>query len=273
MGSQANNRDLVPDVIEDIEFLARSDHRVAALRALEQSPSTRDDLQVASGASKATIARLLNEFEDRNWVDREGHEYELTGPGQFVADEFLHLVDRMQTERTLRDIWQWFPIHLPGCDMSMFVDAVISFPESHSPYHPLPRFVELVESARTMRAFSKRSPKPGSYEVILQNAAEGIETEFVLPRAVIAEMVDVIDEHVLRAALGSSHLVIFEHDGLPTDVGVGVFDDRLALYCRDDNGVTKVGVDTDNPEAVDWGASLFEDVLGEAKPIDPEELV
>lgn len=273
VGPPVNTRDPVPDVIEDIEFLSRSNHRVAALRALRQTPRNRDELQVATGASKATIARLLNEFEDRNWVGRDGNEYELTGAGRFVADEFLRLVDRMETERTLRDVWRWFPTHLPGCNMSMFVGAVITFPESHSPYHPLPRFVELVESAGTMRAFSKRSPKPGSYEVILQNAADGMEIEFVLPRAVIAEMVDVIDENVLQAAVDSSNLSIFEHDRLPTDVGVGLFDARLALYCRDENGVTKVGVDTDNPEAVDWGASLIEDVRDEAVPIDLEEIV
>lgn len=157
--------------------------------------------------------------------------------------------------------------------MSLFVDAMISFPESHSPYHPLPRFVELVESAETMRAFSKRSPKPGSYEVILRNATDGMETEFVLPLAVIEEMVDAIDENVLMAAVESANLTIFEHEELPTDGGFGIFDDRLALYCRDDNGVTQVGVDTDNPEAVAWGESLYEDVRSEAEAINISEII
>lgn len=259
--------------IEDIEFLARSDHRVAALRELGEGPRDRDELQGVTGASKATIARLLNEFEDRTWVVRDGHKYELTDLGQFVADEFLRLVDRMETERTLRDVWRWFPSEMSGCTVSLFADAVISFPESHSPYHPLPRFVELVESAGTMRGFSERSPKPGNYEVILQNAAEGMETELVFSSAVIDDMLDVIAENVIEAAIDSSNLTILEHETFPTDAAFALFEDRLALYCRDDKGVTKVGVDTDSPEAVTWGESIYEDVWSEAHEVNLLEMI
>jgi hypothetical protein len=72
--------------LEDIEFLSRSPHRVRALRTLRAGPADRDDLRAATEASKATVSRLLNEFEDRNWVVRDGHEYELTDPGEAEAD-------------------------------------------------------------------------------------------------------------------------------------------------------------------------------------------
>ncbi|MDX1747481.1 MAG: hypothetical protein R3324_16220, partial [Halobacteriales archaeon] len=223
---------------------------------------------VATEASKATIARLVNEFEDRNWVVRDGHEYELTDSGEFVAEEFLRLVDRMGTEITLRDVWQWFPTDLPGCTMSMFADATIELPEGYSPYHPLSRVVELVGSARAVRAFSKRSLKPGSYEMFLRNAIDGTEVEFLHPAAVVEDMLTVTLEELIREAVDSGRYTVLEHDSLPTDAGVALIDDRLGLYCRDEKGVTQAGVDTDAPEAVAWGESLYEEVRSEARPVD-----
>lgn len=258
--------------IGDIEFLSRSEHRVEALRSLGEGPNTRDELQAVTGASKATIARMLNEFDDRSWVVRQGHQFELTDLGQFVADEFLRLVDRMETERSLRDVWQWFPSEAPECTVSLFADATIALPESHSPYHPLPRFVELVEAAETMRGFSEPSLKPGSYEVILRNAATGMTTELAFPSAVIDEVVNVLAENEIDAAVDSS-LTVFEVDTLPMDAGFALFDDVLALYCRDANGVTKAGIDTTDPEAHAWGESIFEDVRSKGAPVDIVALI
>jgi predicted transcriptional regulator len=259
--------------IEDIEFLARSEHRVDALRTLSKGASERDELQAVTGASKATIARLLNEFDERCWVVRRGHQYELTELGQFVAEEFLRLVDRMDTERSLRDVSQWLPSETAGFAVSLFAEASITLPEVHSPYHPLPRFVELVEAAKTMHGFSKHSLKPRSYEVILRSAANGMQTELAFPSPVIDELVDVLTEAEFDGAVDSSYLDVYETDSLPMEAGFALFDDVLALYCRDSDGVTKVGIDTDDPEAIAWGQSIFEGVRSEAEAVAIGELL
>ncbi|MDX1748125.1 MAG: transcriptional regulator [Halobacteriales archaeon] len=254
--------------VEEIEFLARSEHRVIALRALREGPCDRDDLRASTDASKATVARLLNEFEDRNWVVRDGHEYELTDPGEFVAEEFLRLVDRMGTEHALRDVWQWFPTELPGCTMSLFADAVVTFPDSISPYETLPRHAELMEGTRRARAISKHTPKPSTHELALHNAAAGMETEVIFPAAVIDYMLDVVDRSVIEAAVESSHLTVLEHDSLPTDVGAGLYDDRLMVAPGDEEGVVRAMVDTDKPEAVAWFESIYEELRAEAHSVD-----
>ena len=253
--------------LEDVEFLARSEHRVDALRALREGPADRDDLRTATDASKATVARLLNEFEDRNWVAHEGGEYELTDSGEFVAEEFLRLIDRMETEHALRNVWQWFPTDLHGCTMSLFADAVITPPESN-PYEPLPRNAELLGSASTLRLISKRTPKPGTHDLVLRNAATGMETELNYPSTVIDYMLDVVDRSVIEAAVESGHLTVSVHDSLPTDAAVALFDDRVAVWPRDDEGTVRIMVDTDAPEAVAWGESLYEEVRADARPVD-----
>lgn len=259
--------------IADVEFLARSEHRVAALRALAERPRTRDELRDATDASKATVARLLNEFEDRDWVVREDHRYDLTDHGQFVADEFLRLVDRLESERELRDVWQWFPTDLPGFSVALFADAVVSFPDPANPYYPIPRFVELVEAASTMRGFSARCPKPNTYDAILRNAADGMGTELVFAPAVCRDMLSVADESLLRDAVDGGSLALFEHDSLPMDAGFAILDDRLSLWGRDEDGLSKAGIDTGSADALEWGASIYEDVRSDARRVDVLEQV
>jgi predicted transcriptional regulator len=254
--------------LDDIEFLSRSPHRVRALRTLRSGPADRDDLRAATEASKATVSRLLNEFEDRNWVVRDGHAYELTDPGEFVAEEFLRLVDRMDTEHALRDVWQWFPTDLPGCTMSLFADAVVTKLGSHSPYRPFPRFVEIHESARTVSAVQRALPKPASCEVFERYFAGGGEARLAISSAYIDMLSKEVSEDVLREAVESGRLTLSAHDSLSTNAGIAVFDDRLVVLCRDDDVITRVMVDTDAPEAVAWGESIYERARSEARPVD-----
>lgn len=253
--------------LEDIDFLARSEHRVDALRRLREGPGDRDDLMVATEASKATIARLLNELEDRNWIVRDGHAYALTDSGEFIAEEFLRLFDRVETEHALRNVWQWFPTDLHGCTMSLFADAVITPPESN-PYEPLPRNAELLESASMLRLISKRTPKPGTHDLVLRTTAAGMEAELNYPSTVVDYMLDVVDRSVIEAAVESGHLTVSVHDSLPTDAAIALFDDRVAVWPRDDEGTVRIMVDTDTPEAVSWGESLYEEVRSQARPVD-----
>ena len=67
--------------LDEIEFLARSVHRVGVLDVLAEGPRDRDDLRAATGASSPTIGRVLADLEDRRWIERAGATYELTPLG------------------------------------------------------------------------------------------------------------------------------------------------------------------------------------------------
>ena len=254
--------------IEDIEFLAGSAYRADSIREMVQGPCDRDTLREVTGASKATIARLLNELEERNWVERNGHQYELTDPGRFVAEAFIDLADLVETEQILRKVWQYLPTELPNFSIGLFQDAVITFTEPGSQYEPIPRTVELIESADTMRLASKRLPKKGSLEAITRNAADGMKTTLIFPAEVVNEFLESIRVDAVRNAVQERTLTIMERDSFPTDSTLVLYDDRIGLYCRDELGVTRFSIDTDGPEAYRWGAALYEDVLSGATPVD-----
>lgn len=259
--------------IEDIEFLAGSAYRANALRELTHEPCDRDTLRAVTGASKATIGRMLNELEERNWIERDGYVYRLTDPGRVVGEAFLALVDTVETEQSLREVWQYLPHDLPGFTISHFTDAVVAFTEPGTPYQPIPRTMELIEATRTMRMFSKRIPKTETLTGITRNAAEGMETVLVFPPGVVQEIPTAVATVVIERAVEDGRLAIFEHDAFPTDTTFVLYDDRIGLYCRDELGVTRLSIDTDNPEAVAWVEGVYEEVLRAARPVDLLNLV
>lgn len=74
--------------LEDVEFLARSESRVAVLVALGDGSRTHDELGNVVNASRVTLDRILNNLEDRGWIVRSDGRYESTPRGAFVASEF-----------------------------------------------------------------------------------------------------------------------------------------------------------------------------------------
>ncbi|MFP4628902.1 MAG: helix-turn-helix transcriptional regulator, partial [Halobacteriales archaeon] len=120
--------------IEDIEYLARSGHRIGVLDTLAEQPKNRHELCSSTGASSPTIGRILADFDDRRWIVRDGSTYELTPLGEYVAERFQDLRSAMETERELRDVWEYIPREMEGFSVDLFADAVVSYPGPGYPY-------------------------------------------------------------------------------------------------------------------------------------------
>lgn len=256
--------------VEDIEFLARSDHRVNALGALAAGPQTRDDLRVVIGASNATVGRLLNEFDKRTWVTRESHRYALTPLGEFIADGFFDLVERFETERSIRDIWQWFPTDI-GFTIEMFSGATVTLQNEGNPYCPNSRYAELVATSESLREMGTIPHKEENVRMVLERAIAGMEVELVFPEEVMTYMLDFAPE-LTNEALESGNLELLVHDQLPG--GFWIFDERVGTCCRDDEtGLSRAVIDTGTTEAQAHAQSLYDSYRSEATQFDATTLL
>jgi predicted transcriptional regulator len=256
--------------VEDIEFLARSAHRVNALSALAAGPQSRDGLRTVIGASNATVGRLLNDFDKRTWVKRDGHRYELTPLGDFIATGFFDLVERFETEHSIRDVWQWFPTNL-GFTIEMFSGATATLQDRHNPYCPNSRYAELVETSESLREMGTIPHKEENVRMVLERAVAGMKVELVFPGEVLTYMggfaPDLTDE-----ALKSGNLVLLVHDHLPG--GFWIFDGTVGTCCRDrETGLSRAVIDTSTTEAQAHAQSLYESYRSEATPFDATVLV
>jgi len=254
--------------LDDVEFLARSAHRVATLDALSEGPHDRAALRDAIGASDPTIGRILGDFGERGWTRREGDAYVLTASGSYVARHFATLLDHVRSERRLRDAWKWLPDDLDGFDLDLVTDAVVTTIEPGDPYAPANRCASFYPGTTRLRGFDAALTSPHNFETLHRLVVDGMETEFVLSRAVAAHIRRAYPERERRVR-ESGHLELWLNDDLPT-ARLTIFDDRVGVGGYDpDTGVLAVYVDTDDPAVREWAVSTFEAVRREATPAPP----
>ncbi|WP_290815936.1 winged helix-turn-helix domain-containing protein [Halovivax sp.] len=244
--------------LDDIEFLARSAHRVTALDALADGPRSRAELQTMTGASTSTIGRTLREFEDRYWIERDGNAYVATSLGSFVASGMRELVDRIETEHKLRDVWEWLPAEASGFTVEMSADAIVTVASVDAPYRPVNRFLSLLRETDRLRfaGFDVALLEPCKDE-LRRRIVDGMETEIVDPPSVARYVLSAHADHC-TGPLESGNLTVRIHDDLPL-YGIGLFDDRVAISGYDpDSGTVRVLVDTDSSDAREWAESTYE---------------
>ncbi|WP_222919846.1 MarR family transcriptional regulator [Natrinema sp. SYSU A 869] len=259
--------------LDDIEFLARSEHRVTALDALVRRPQSRDDLREMTGVSKSTIRRTLREFEARHWISRNGHRYEATQLGTFVASGMRELISRFETEQKLRDVWQWLPNEASGFSIEMGTDAVVTVARSDDPYRPVNRFASLLRETDRFRfvGFDLALLEPCKDE-LARRISNGMDTEIIDPPSVAKHILSTYPEHC-SGPRESGHLTVRLHDDLPP-YGVAILDHRIGISGHSpESGTVRVLIDTDTPEAREWAESMYESFRRESRPLTPELIV
>lgn len=259
--------------LDDIEFLARSDHRTTSLAALAQRPQTRADLMELTGASASTIGRTLREFEQRRWIRKDGHRFEATELGAFVATGMEALIERTETEQRLRHVWQWLPTEASGFTIEMASDAVVTESRADTPYEPVNRFVTLLQVTDSFRfvGYDVALLEPCKDE-LAERILDGMRTEIIDPPSVARYILSTYREHCAEP-LESGHLRVRLHDDLPA-CGIAIFDDRIAISAYNpDSGTVQALLDTDDPDARAWAERTYEAYRREARPLTPEAAV
>ena len=261
--------------LDEISFLARSEHRVAVLDALGERGCERNDLIAATGASSPTMGRILSDFEDRRWILRDGRTYELTPLGEFVTDQFIALRDAMTTEQKLRDVWQWLPREMEGFSIDLFTDPVIAYPGPGYPYQPVERVTQLIEGADVMRGFGTTVVKSSNLDAACRAILDGMEFEFIFSPTVLETIVAWNPTRIAEAAACENSTTLL-HDALPDSqwCGLGIYDDRVGICCHDtETGVLQASIDTDSQSALAWAESIYERYRAEASALDGDDLL
>lgn len=244
-------------LIEDIAYLARSGHRVTTLVDVTVRPRSRSELWEETGVSSSTIRRTLREFEDRHWIRRDGYQYEATPLGAYIASAMAELIERFETERALRDVWECLPDEESGFTIEMCTGARVTRADAENPFRPVNRFMTLVDDAKSLRfAGLDLALLEPSKEALCRRVIEGLQAELIDPPRVV-KYIRSSSPELFAEALESGNLTVRVHDDLPA-YGIGILDDRVTIAGYDPDGVTvRVLVDTDADDAREWAESVY----------------
>lgn len=258
--------------LEEIEFLALSPNRVAALRLLTEDARTRRELVELTDASQPTLGRILHDFEERAWVERDGSTYRATVTGRLVSRGFDDLVEILETDVELRPVVRWLPTEAITFDLTHLTRATVTTPSRVRPNAPVKRALDLVGDATRVRVVSYAFNEQ-SLDVIAERTAQGDQQfEGVFSATAIDALAD--DSQLrtrLRALLTAENAAIRITDE-PVAVAMTVADDVVHLFLRDDSGILRASVDVREPEVSRWASELFERYWEAAEPLTVGQL-
>jgi predicted transcriptional regulator len=258
-------------VLEEIEFLALSPNRVEVLRLLAEDPQTRSDLAASTGASQATLSRILADFEKRSWVEREGGKYVATATGRLVADGFTDLLEVLEIEADLREIVEYLPTRAMAFDLRRLADATITRPSQTRPNAPIQRVLDLLEDADDCRVFSHAFNEQSLTAVRERVTGDDRTFRGVFSRSAIDALAE--DSGLRRqliSLLDADGTEVRIHDE-EIPVAVTIADERVHLLLRDEVGVLRASIDTDDPGVRSWATETFERHWRTASPLDADD--
>ena len=257
-------------VLDEIEFLARSKNRVEVLRLLAADGYTRGRLGEATGASQATLGRILEDFTDRSWIRREGNEYVATPTGALVAEGLNGLLEILETESKLRGVVRYLPADAMDFDLQRLADATITVPTRTRPSAPLQRVLEAMGDAERLRVFSHAFNEQ-SLDVAHRRVTAGDGTfEGVFSEGAIAVLAadQTLWGKLTALAKSDDAEIRVRTDGVP--LAVTVVDGTVHFLVRDDDGLVQASIDTDDAAVRSWAVEAFERYWRTSTPLDPD---
>lgn len=259
-------------VLEEIEFLARSENRVEVLTALAEQRRTRRDLEAETDASQATLGRILGDFQDRSWVRKDGSEYVATATGKLVARGLTDLLDILETECELRGLVRYLPTHAMDFDLRHLADATITTPTQTRPNAPVQRLLDLVGRASEVKAFSHAFNEQ-NLTVVERRASDG-ELSFsgVLSRNAIEALADdpELRDRLLSLLDAPDTEIHVREEGIP--LAVTIADDTVHMLLRDETGVLRASIDTDDEAVRSWAIETFDHYWRTARQLEADDL-
>ena len=258
--------------LEEIEFLALSSNRVEVLRLLSEERHTRTELADGTGASQATLGRILRDFEDRSWIRHDDSEYVATATGRLVAEGFTDLQEILETESKLRDIVDYLPTHAMDFDLRRLSDATITVPSATRPNAPLARLLEFLRDGNEVRTFSHTFNEQ-TLGVVRERVTDGDQRfKGVFGRSAIDALADGSElQRQLEALLSADNAEIrVREEGVP--IAIMIVDEDVCLLLRDETGILRAAVDTDDDAVRSWAEDSLDHYWRTATPLEADAL-
>ncbi len=240
------------------------------LEALREEPLDRREIEARLDVSRATSHRFTQWLDEQGFVEKRDGRFQLTGPGEAVADEVLRF------EANVRTVHRLSPLLDAVCEdhqefvLEPFVDANVTLAEPDDPYQPVERFLSLLDESESFRGFNTTHMAPLVLGEFHHQIFEETDTEIIYLPLIVEKLFETYPERA-REATESGHLALRTREELP--YGLAIFDDRVGIGGYDeDTGLMQVFVDTDTQIAREWAERVYASVRADSEPLEGTDL-
>jgi len=252
----------------EIEFLARSHNRVRVLDALTDGPLGRYELEDATGVARATLGRILDDFEERGWISEAERTYRHTQLGAYVAREMKTVLERFEPVPDLNEVAQWFPEDGFEFDLASLAGATVVRSSTGNALAPTAHIASRIREADHVRLITY-SVLPGVVHECWQGTVEGdLDLESVFDRRAIESFGT--DQRTLEEAreiLETGTPVYVVSGEVPTTIFV--VDDAVLLCLSGGEGAPLAVIETEHDAVLAWAESTIDERRAAGKRVDP----
>ncbi|MEF8840680.1 MAG: helix-turn-helix domain-containing protein [Haloarculaceae archaeon] len=255
--------------LDDIAFLARSESRLAILRALEKRARDRRELKTETGISRSTLGRALGELEAHGWIERNGQTYETTTAGGLVLDQFASLLETLGGIQTLGDGLRYLPVEEMALDVRHFNDARLVTPTEFDPTEAFQYGIERMHESDTVRSVARTVPPPYVRAIHEDVTAGELAAEMILDSAYLDVIKDSDMAGPWRRIAANAEIRRYEQY-IP--YRLIILDDVVHLWLCSDEGEQSGLLESEDPTVREWAESVYEEYRIETEPLDSATL-
>jgi predicted transcriptional regulator len=238
--------------------------RTPLLTVLADGPTDQRRLREELGVSRSTVYKALKELEDAGLVERRDGGYGLTGFGRSAwqrHDAYLARLERLGDAERLLDALPADRQYPP----SLFEHGHVVTTGRNAPERPLERMETRATNTTQLRCLSPVG-MPRYLEATHERVEETDQTVTLVtePAALsrLADSYDRFDEALEKPGLN------IRTTGEQLPFAVMLFDDdEIGLFAYDDGSLLGAAFSSDD-DALLWGETVFERVLGRSEPVE-----
>ena len=264
-------RALPEAALDDVAYLSRSVNRVRILETLSEESHTRRSLMDATGVSRTTLGRILNELAERGWAERTTDgRYAATRTGGHVVAAFAPTLDAMAAVRSLGEAADWLPASVHEVGLDAFRDATVHRPDPNAPLSFARELVDRIEDAGTVRTLTYLAPPEHSVAEVLHERIrdDGVSSEFVLAGGLTEYLVEDPERRGRwRASIDAGAAVYGYDDYIPCNL-FAIDGTVLVVNTSPEDGSPGAFVESDDQRVLEWADDLVARYREEAERID-----
>jgi predicted transcriptional regulator len=234
--------------------------RSRLLELLREEPRTTAELEATLDLSRSTIHRTTTAFRGEGLVRKTGERFALTGFGEVAAAEVTGYRERFETASRLAPFLTTADSDVVP-PLESFADAEVVAPDSRRAHAPAGRIADRIDATSSLRMFSG-VVSPVYLERLSRQVRQGMEAEAVFDARAVEILFSEYREEI-REAVRTGRFEVLVNDECP--FGLFVFDGVVGLAAHDDQGIQRAYVETDDPDALAWGESIYERVRDDSR--------
>ena len=255
----------------------RSELKQKILLDLLNGQKKLSDLKANINIRETSILHVLKEFENLNLTTKTGGNYCLTSLGLIEAQICQEVISTEEVLEKFKDFWLMHEITpIPAYLISRLgalKDSTLIRTEKTELGQVYNNFLQILMTSKIVTGISPIF-HPDYVPVIVQLLSQGNSVDLILTSGVLNKTLSAanLDEQIMKNFV-EGRLKIFLNEDIRVALTVTDKTLSLGLFTSDGQYDDNMDLISTNPNAIRWGADLFQNKLNESRRIGPEALV